>query len=152
MNKTVLGVALAFVSVLLIGGVIFAANRSMDTSSEKKSSDANHSSSDPMHDNSDGHHDNDNSDDMMMAANEVTIKDFDFQPAKIQIKVGTTVTWTNQDSARHDVAPVVDSPDFVGSELLAKGESYSFTFTKAGTYDYICSPHPYMEGTVEVIE
>lgn len=82
----------------------------------------------------------------------VDIRDFKFVPSKIKIKKGTTVTWTNQDSTRHDVNPLEKSEAFVGSELLAKGESYSFTFNAAGTYDYNCSPHPYMKGTVEVVE
>jgi plastocyanin len=42
------------------------------------------------------------------------------------------------------------SADAPSSELLAKGESYSFTFKKAGTYTYHCTPHPYMKGTVVV--
>ena len=80
------------------------------------------------------------------------IKDFAFQPKNIKVKVGDTVTWTNQDTARHDITPDNESDDFKSSELLAKGESYSFTFTKAGTYSYFCSPHPYMKASVEVVE
>ncbi len=84
--------------------------------------------------------------------NTVAIEDFSYQPQKIQIKKGTTVTWTNKDEARHDITPDSPSDDFKASELLKQGESYSFTFDKVGTYTYFCSPHPYMKGTVEVIE
>lgn len=84
--------------------------------------------------------------------NKVDIKDFKFIPSKIKVKKGTTVTWTNQDAIRHDVNPVEKSDAFKGSELLGKGESYSFTFNTVGTFDYNCSPHPYMKGTVEVTE
>lgn len=84
--------------------------------------------------------------------NTVLISDFAYNPETITIKKGTTITWTNQDDARHDVAPTGGAADFQASELLAKGESYTFTFNTAGTYTYQCSPHPYMTGTVVVTE
>lgn len=84
--------------------------------------------------------------------NMVDIKDFKFLPRKITVKKGTTVTWTNQDSIRHDISPMEKNDAFKGSELLGKGESYSFTFNTVGTYNYNCTPHPYMKGTVEVVE
>lgn len=80
----------------------------------------------------------------------VTMKDLAFSPKTIQVKVGDTVTWTNEDSAKHDIMPDTESEDFKASELLAKGESYSFTFKKAGTYTYHCTPHPFMKATVIV--
>lgn len=83
---------------------------------------------------------------------DVTIQNYAYAPQKITIKAGTTVTWTNQDSVKHDVMADDENDDFRGSELLGKGQSYSFTFTKPGTYTYFCSPHPYMKGTVEVTE
>lgn len=86
------------------------------------------------------------------ADNEVIIKNFEFSPSKLRIKAGTTVTWTNQDGAKHDITPDNPSDAFKASKLLARGESYSFTFTEAGTYEYHCSPHPYMKATIEVTE
>lgn len=82
----------------------------------------------------------------------VEIKDYAYSPATITVKKGTTVTWTNQDSVRHDITPDEESDAFQGSELLSKGESYSFTFNTAGTYTYHCSPHPYMTAKVIVTE
>ena len=82
----------------------------------------------------------------------VEIKDHAYNPSNLTVKVGTTVTWTNQDSVRHDVQAKNPSADAPSSELLAKGESYSFTFNKAGTYDYFCTPHPFMQGKVTVTE
>lgn len=83
----------------------------------------------------------------------VEISDFDFQTPKLRVKPGTKVTWTNKDDAKHDISPDDDSPNFVGSgKLLAKGESYSFTFNTPGTYPYNCTPHPYMKASVEVVE
>jgi amicyanin len=84
--------------------------------------------------------------------NVVKISNFEFTPTKIKIKKGTTVTWTNDDSIRHDVKPDSETEEFKPSELLGKGEKYSVTFNAPGTYRYHCSPHPYMKGTVEVVE
>lgn len=82
----------------------------------------------------------------------VEISNFAYSPATLTVKVGTTVTWTNKDSARHDVAADDESSDAPSSELLGRGESYSFTFKKAGTYSYHCTPHPNMQAKVIVTE
>lgn len=82
----------------------------------------------------------------------VEIKEHAYTPETITVKVGTTVTWTNQDGVRHDVVATNSNSDGPNSELLAKGDSYSFTFNKVGTYDYYCTPHPYMKGKVVVTE
>lgn len=84
------------------------------------------------------------------ATDSVTIKDFAFSPVAITVKVGTKVTWTNQDAVGHTVT--VDSGSGPDSPLLDQGQSYSYTFSKAGTYTYHCTPHPYMKGTVIVTE
>jgi amicyanin len=81
-----------------------------------------------------------------VAANQVSIKDFKFQPAILHVKVGVAVTWTNLDEEPHTV---VGGP--LRSAVLAGGQaSYSFTFSKPGTYTYLCSIHPFMHGTVVV--
>ncbi len=85
-------------------------------------------------------------------ATAVSIQDYNFGPKDIKVKVGTTVTWTNQDSVHHTVTADNASADAPKSELFGKGETYSFTFKKAGTYSYHCEPHPYMKGTVTVTE
>lgn len=82
----------------------------------------------------------------------VDIKDYAYSPATITVKVGTKVTWTNQDNMRHDVVATNPSADAPNSDLFGKGESYSFTFNKPGTYEYYCTPHPYMKGKVVVTE
>ena len=76
---------------------------------------------------------------------EVTIKGFRYNPSLVKLKVGDTVRWTNEDTARHDA-----SGDGWSTPLLAKGESAEYTFTKPGTYEYICSIHPSMHGKVIV--
>jgi len=87
-----------------------------------------------------------------VAQNTVEIKDYAYSPAVITVKKGTTVTWTNRDAERHDIAPDTESDEFKESELLSNGESYSVTFNTVGTYTYHCSPHPYMTGKVIVTE
>jgi amicyanin len=84
------------------------------------------------------------------ATNSVTISNYTFGPATITVKVGTKVTWTNQDSVGHTVT--ADSGSGPDSQLIDQGQSYSFTFDKAGTFTYHCTPHPYMKGTVIVTE
>ena len=79
--------------------------------------------------------------------NAIAIKNFAFAPSSLTVKTGTTVTWTNDDSAPHTV--VADGGAFT-SPQLATGSSYPFTFTQAGTYTYHCSIHPSMKGTIVV--
>jgi amicyanin len=93
---------------------------------------------------------NNNSNQTPVATNKVSISNFTFSPASIKVKVGDTVTWTNHDSIGHTVTADSPSSDAPASDTLVKGKSYSFTFTKAGTYTYHCEPHPYMKGTVTV--
>jgi amicyanin len=83
-----------------------------------------------------------------VATNAVTISNYAFSPASIKIKVGTTVTWTNQDPVEHTVT--VNSGSGPMSMLIARGQSFSYTFKQAGTYSYHCTPHPYMKATVIV--
>lgn len=86
------------------------------------------------------------------AVNEIAIQDYSFEPAAIKIKVGTKVTWTNKDSVAHTVTTDDGAPEVIDSGLFGKNKSYSFTFNRAGTYNYYCQPHPYMKGTVIVTE
>lgn len=81
------------------------------------------------------------------STNTVQIKNFKFVPENITVKAGTVVTWTNTDGSDHTVTASDKSFD---SKNLGKGKSYSFTFSKPGTYDYVCGIHQYMKGTVKV--
>ena len=80
---------------------------------------------------------------------QVEIKGFAFNPASITIKVGETVTWTNNDGATHTVT-ADNSGDFQSSGNLAQGDTYKVTFDKAGTFPYHCSIHPNMKATITV--
>ncbi|MEO6508918.1 MAG: cupredoxin family copper-binding protein [Patescibacteria group bacterium] len=77
----------------------------------------------------------------------VEISDYTFLPSPLKIKVGQTVTWVNRDIAKHTVT---DNNGGFESSYFGKGESYTYTFTETGTFDYHCAPHPYMKGTIEV--
>lgn len=77
----------------------------------------------------------------------VTIADFAFSPATVTIDVGDTVTWTNQDAVAH-TATATDGSWDTGD--IAQSASASIIFSAAGTYTYLCTPHPTMTGTVVV--
>ena len=78
---------------------------------------------------------------------EVDISGFAFNPSTVTVPEGTTVIWTNKDSARHDV--VSNTKVFV-SERLSQDGTFEYTFDTSGTYRYICSIHPSMKGTIIV--
>jgi plastocyanin len=75
------------------------------------------------------------------------IKQFAYQPKSIEVPVGTTITWTNQDAIQHSITASDGSFD---SGLFTQGGTYEHTFDAAGTYAYICSRHGSMMGEVVV--
>lgn len=82
----------------------------------------------------------------------VTVRNHAYSPARLTIKKGTTVTWTNQDAVQHDITPDNPSGDWKQSNLLSRGQSYSVTFNETGTFTYFCTPHPEMTGSVTVVD
>jgi plastocyanin len=70
-----------------------------------------------------------------------------FDPADLNVKVGATVKWTNDDKDPHTVTS--DKGDW-GSQELAQGQTFTATFTKAGTFEYHCKLHPSMKGKITV--
>ena len=81
------------------------------------------------------------------ATENVTISDFQFTPAQITIQQGDTVTWTNEGPTAHSATASDGSFD---TGVFSAGGSRSETFDEAGTFAYICTPHPNMHGTVVV--
>jgi len=81
------------------------------------------------------------------ADTQITIDNFVFSPATLTVATGTTVTWTNQDDMVHTVT--AESRLFA-SKGLETGDTYSYTFTTAGTYAYYCALHPKMTATIIV--
>lgn len=86
------------------------------------------------------------------STNHIDIKNYMFSPMTVRVKVGTTVSWTNQDGVKHTITADTKSAAAPDSMDIAEGQSYSFKFTKAGSYTYHCFPHPYMHGTIIVTE
>jgi plastocyanin len=78
---------------------------------------------------------------------EVKIDEFAFDPQRVTVKAGTTVTWTNEDDVPHTIA---SSSKLFKSKALDTGDKFSFTFTTPGTYEYFCSLHPHMTGVIVV--
>ena len=78
----------------------------------------------------------------------VSIDNFSFSPATLTVKAGTTVTWTNRDDIPHGIASSNNA--FKRSAALDTDNSFSFTFTTAGTYQYFCYIHPHMVGSIVV--
>ena len=91
---------------------------------------------------------------------QVMIKGNSFWPKVIEIPVGTTVEWTNEDvftfadgefAGVHNVV-AYEGPEIFAAPLLGHAEKYTFTFNTAGEYKYLCAPHPYMKGIVRVVK
>ncbi|WP_082945703.1 plastocyanin/azurin family copper-binding protein [Mycobacterium sp. E2733] len=82
-----------------------------------------------------------------VSGDQVNIDGFAFAPATLTVTVGTTVTWTNRDEEPHTVAA---SDGSFHSPGMGTGATYTHTFSDAGTFDYVCSIHPMMRGSVVV--
>ena len=78
---------------------------------------------------------------------EVRIDNFAFAPQRMAVKVGTTVTWINDDDIPHTVA---SNTKLFRSSALDTKDKFSFTFTTPGAYEYFCSLHPHMTGAIVV--
>lgn len=76
-----------------------------------------------------------------------------YSPEKIMISEGDSITWVNEDSDFHSVTSgkpgTIDG--IFDSELFPSGESWTFTFTNFGKYDYFCTIHPWMMGKITVL-
>ena len=77
----------------------------------------------------------------------ISVENFQFVPQTLTIKVGDTVTWTNNDTAGHNIA--IPSLNYT-SDIFAQGAKSTYKFDKAGSYPYNCGVHPSMTGTVVV--
>jgi plastocyanin len=99
------------------------------------------------------------------AADEIALEGLAFDPERVTIEAGTTVTWTNDDSVAHTVTSGVAgeegvpgvskgrpdrADDIFDGDLDAAGATFAFTFDEPGTYEYFCRIHGGMTGTVVV--
>jgi plastocyanin len=82
----------------------------------------------------------------------VDIADFKFAPDAISVAAGTTITWTNRDSAPHTATSGASaSPDGTfDTDIIAEGQSKTVRLAKPGTFTYYCALHPFMHATVIV--
>jgi plastocyanin len=78
---------------------------------------------------------------------QITIENFEFNPATLTVPTGTTVTWISHDDEPHTVT---SSDGVFASPGLDADETYSYTFSTPGTYTYHCKLHPHMTGTIIV--
>lgn len=81
------------------------------------------------------------------AATAIVIKNFQFEPANLQVKAGETITVRNDDDVDHTVTASDKSFD---TGPLKQGQTATITVPKAGTYGYVCSLHTYMTGVIQV--
>lgn len=150
MKKSTVIIIIALVAVLGLVSVAIVSTRSTTTSNTASdNASQNETNSDSL---KFGKKDKTLQD--LTSQSEVTmdIKDFAFEKQNIRIKKGTKVTWTNQDSAKHTVTSDGPGAEKLDSKLLAKGESFSYTFNIVGNTPYLCTPHPYMKASVTVVE
>src|ERR1700722_14531445 len=84
-----------------------------------------------------------------VSGDQVNIDNFAFVPATLTVHAGSTVTWTNHDEDPHTVAA---SDGSFHSPGMGTGATFSHAFAAAGTFDYVCSIHPMMHGTVVVTQ
>ncbi len=145
MNKVVIGVVVAVLVVAGVGSTVYFLN--MDDEATTNSSQTTGSNTSNVETSTDA-----TAQESESTSSSVEIADFAFSPASITVKKGTTVTWTNKDSAAHTATSDNDAAAAFDSGSLATGESFSFTFEEVGTYAYHCTPHPSMTGTVTVTE
>lgn len=78
---------------------------------------------------------------------EVEIADFTFIPAELTVGAGAEITWRNSDPVIHDATAREDS---WATDVIAGGESQTLVFDTPGTFEYYCTIHPWMEGTIIV--
>jgi Icc protein len=78
---------------------------------------------------------------------QVKIDNFNFIPATLTVKAGTTVTWVNADDVPHTV---VNTAKIFSSPVMDTDDKYTHKFTDPGSYEYYCSVHPHMKGKIIV--
>jgi plastocyanin len=139
MNKGL--IAVVVVIILAVGGWLAFGNKSNDNSSNTTSTSSNASQQSNT---------TPNNQQQTSASGKVSIQNMQFTPSQVTITKGGSVTWTNNDSTTHTVTDDLSNVGGPNSGNIAPGESYSFTFDKTGSFQYHCSIHPSMRGTIVV--
>ena len=134
MNKTL--IAIIVVVVLGVGGWVIYDNHKSNSNNSYGNSNTNSSAS--------------SSNQSATSTGAITIKNMMFTPPQISIQKGGIVTWTNNDSVAHTVTDDLSNVGGPSSGDIQPGSTYSFTFNKTGSFQYHCSIHPSMRGTIVV--
>jgi plastocyanin len=137
--------AMAILAVLALAGLALAGCGSKSSSSSNSSSTSTPASSTPAATTS-----TPTSSSSAPAGGTVEIKmqNIQFSPPSVQVKVGQTIKWTNDDSVAHNVTAKAGAS--FASSNFSQGGTYTFKATKAGTIAYVCTIHPGMAGTIVV--
>ena len=80
---------------------------------------------------------------------QLSIFDYGFAPIQVEVPVGTTVTWTNDGQVIHTTT---SKDGLWDSAIMEHGDIFSYTFDTPGTYEYWCTLHPAMLGTIVVTD
>lgn len=141
MKKTIVILMITFVlASIIISGCSSQDRQIEDTQVQPKTS----SNSEVRNEDNNGDENNNNNN----SNSNVEISNFAFTPNTITISKGSSIVWTNLDSAPHTI--VSDTGDELNSESLSKGGTFSHTFNSPGTYEYHCGIHPSMKAKVIV--
>lgn len=138
MNNKVIGIIVAVIVIAAGAWLIYGRNNNSYNNSSSNSSSNNSSS-------------NNSGSTPSSLSYQVSIANFAFSPSAISVKKGTKVTWTNNDSTAHTVTES-DGKTGPDSQLINPGSSYSFTYSSTGTFNYHCTIHSTMTGTVTVTD
>lgn len=135
-------VAIVVVAILVIGGAVALTHKSNSNSSTQSTSNSAQNKSNTSSTSSNTN--------QTAASGSVDIKNMAFTPPQISIAKGGSVTWTNNDSVAHTVVDDLSNVGGPASGNIEPGSTYSFTFAKTGSFQYHCSIHPSMRGTIVV--
>jgi plastocyanin len=125
-------VVIIVLAILIIGGALALNHKSTNNTPQPTSSSTASNSSQPS------------------TTGSVDIRNMMFTPSQITVAKGGTVTWTNNDSIAHTVVDDLSNVGGPSSGDIQPGSTYSFTFNKTGSFQYHCSIHPSMRGTIVV--
>jgi len=134
MRKSTLAIIIV-VLVLIFGGALALTHKSTNNTGQSASSSTSSAASNSNQTSPTG---------------KIDIRNMMFTPSQITVAKGGTVTWTNNDSTTHTVVDDLSNVGGPASGDIAPGSTYSFTFDKTGSFQYHCSIHPSMRGTIVV--
>ena len=80
----------------------------------------------------------------------IKMKNFAFEPKDATVQVGQKVKWVNEDDAPHNV--VAENDDDLKSETFGKGKTFEYTADERGQIEYVCTLHPQMTATLNVVK